>query len=111
VRSARHVGTRGPLKDLAGGPEQWLGAETEEPSELAEALRRAVWTYHHACGTCAMGPDPQTGAVVDASGRVYGIDRLWVADASIMPVIPSANTHLPTLMIAERLAREIAAAD
>lgn len=111
VRSARHVGTRGPLKELAGGPEQWLGAGVHEPAELAEALRRAVWTYHHACGTCAMGPDPRAGAVVDARGRVYGIDGLWVADASIMPVIPSANTHLPTLMVAERLAEEIAAAD
>lgn len=111
VRSARHVGTRGPLKELAGGPEQWLGAGVQEPAELADALRRAVWTYHHACGTCAMGPDPQAGAVVDARGRVYGVDRLWVADASVMPVIPSANTHLPTLMIAERLAREIAAAE
>ena len=58
-----------------------------------------------------MGPDPQAGAVVDPHGRVYGVDGLWVADASIMPVIPSANTHLPTLMIAERLAGEIAAAD
>lgn len=111
VRSARHVGTRGPLKDLAGGPEQWLGAGADEPAKLADALRRAVWTYHHACGTCAMGPDPQAGAVVDPHGRVYGIDGLWVADASIMPVIPTANTHLPTLMIAERMAGEIAAAD
>ena len=111
VRSARHVGTRGPLKDLAGGPEQWLGAGADEPAKLADALRRAVWTYHHACGTCAMGPDPQVGAVVDPHGRVYGIDGLWVADASIMPVIPTANTHLPTLMIAERMAGEIAAAD
>jgi choline dehydrogenase len=111
VRSARHVGTRGPLKELAGGAEQWLGAGVQEPAELADALRRAVWTYHHACGTCAMGPDPQDGAVVDARGRVYGVAGLWVADASIMPVIPSANTHLPTLMIAERLSGEIAAAD
>ncbi|MBR7832268.1 GMC family oxidoreductase N-terminal domain-containing protein [Actinospica durhamensis] len=111
VRSARHVGARGPLKELAGGPEQWLGAGIQDPAELADALRRAVWTYHHACGTCAMGPDPQTGSVVDAQGRVYGVDNLWVADASIMPVIPSANTHLPTLMIAEHLAGQIAAAD
>lgn len=111
VRSARHVGTRGPLKELAGGPEQWLGAGVDDPVELADALRRAVWTYHHACGTCAMGPDPHDGAVVDAHGRVYGVDGLWVADASIMPVIPRANTHLPTLMIAERIAGELASAD
>jgi choline dehydrogenase-like flavoprotein len=47
---------------------------------------------------------PDSGSVVDAAGAVHGIDRLFVADASVMPDIPSANTHLPTIMIAERIA-------
>jgi choline dehydrogenase-like flavoprotein len=51
-----------------------------------------------------MGPDPDEGAVVDAHGSVHGIDRLHVADASVMPTIPSANTNLPTIMLAERIA-------
>jgi choline dehydrogenase len=51
-----------------------------------------------------MGPDPDDGAVVDARGRVHGIDRLCVADASVMPTIPSGNTNLPTIMVAERIA-------
>jgi choline dehydrogenase-like flavoprotein len=51
-----------------------------------------------------MGPDPDHGAVVDAHGQVYGTDRLLVADASIMPTIPAANTNLPTIMLAERIA-------
>ena len=51
-----------------------------------------------------MGPDPDTGAVVDRRGPVHGIDRLWVADASIMPNIPAANTNLPTIVVAERIA-------
>jgi choline dehydrogenase len=51
-----------------------------------------------------MGPDPRAGAVVDARGRVHGIEGLWVADASVMPDIPSANTHLPTIMVADRIA-------
>jgi choline dehydrogenase-like flavoprotein len=46
--------------------------------------------------------------VVDARGAVYGVPGLWVADASIMPAIPSGNTHLPTLMLAEHLAPAIA---
>jgi choline dehydrogenase-like flavoprotein len=50
------------------------------------------------------GPDPGGGAVVDARGRVHGIEHLHVADASVMPAIPSANTNLPTIMIAERVA-------
>ena len=55
-----------------------------------------------------MGPHPEAGAVVDASGQVYGVDGLWVADASIMPDIPSANPHLATLMLAERVAGRLA---
>lgn len=110
VRSARRIGALAPLSKLAEGPERWAGAGIEDDAELAQAVRRSVWTYHHACGTCAMGPDPEQGAVVDAGGAVHGVPGLWVADASIMPVIPSGNTHLPTLMIAEHLAPVIAGA-
>ena len=49
-----------------------------------------------------MGPISDPEAVVDASGRVHGTDNIFVADASIMPTIPRANTNLPALMIAER---------
>ena len=55
-----------------------------------------------------MGSDPAAGAVVDAAGRVHGTGGLTVADASIMPDIPSANTHIPTVMIAERIAALLA---
>jgi choline dehydrogenase-like flavoprotein len=51
-----------------------------------------------------MGPAAESGAVVDAEGHVHGTQGLYVADASVMPDVPSANTHIPTLMIAERLA-------
>ena len=50
-----------------------------------------------------MGNDPDDGAVVDERGRVFGIEQLYVADASIMPTIPSANTNLPTMMVGERI--------
>ena len=50
-----------------------------------------------------MGLRARDGAVVDASGRVHGTDRLSVIDASIMPDVPSGFTHFPTIMIAERL--------
>ena len=43
-------------------------------------------------------------AVVDAQCRVYGVQGLRVADASVMPKVPSANTNFPTIMIAERVA-------
>jgi choline dehydrogenase-like flavoprotein len=51
-----------------------------------------------------MGPDPATGAVVDASGAVHGTDGLYVVDASIIPDPPSGFPHLITVMLAERLA-------
>ncbi len=49
-------------------------------------------------------------AVVDAHGRVHGVENLLVADASVMPVVPTTNTNIPTLMIAERIASELSAA-
>jgi choline dehydrogenase-like flavoprotein len=55
-----------------------------------------------------MGRRPEAGAVVDARGRVHGTDGLSVVDASIMPDVPSGFSHLPTIMIAERLSEEIA---
>ena len=54
--------------------------------------------FFHPVGTCAIG------SVVDPSGRVLGYEGLSVADASIMPTIPTANTNLTTAAIAERIA-------
>lgn len=61
-------------------------------------LRREVRGIFHPTGTCAIG------AVVDARGAVLGVDGLLVADASIMPTIPRANTNLSTIAVAERIA-------
>src|SRR5215467_2661804 len=57
---------------------------------------------YHPCGTVPMGADGDAAAVVDGRGRVRGVEGLYVADASIMPTIPSANTNLAALMIGER---------
>ena len=51
-----------------------------------------------------MGPDPASGAVVEERARVQGIEALRIVDASIMPEIPSTNTNLQTMMLAERVA-------
>ena len=50
------------------------------------------------------GPGSDPAAVVGPTGSVYGAQGLYVADASIMPAVPRANTNLPTLMVAERIA-------
>ena len=73
--------------------------------ETAAFVRRACSTYHHPVGTCAMGSGRE--AVVDAELRVHGIEGLRVADASVMPTIPSANTNAPTVMIGEFASRQL----
>jgi len=69
-----------------------------------EAIRAQVMHYYHPVGTCRMGLDGDTLAVCDARGRVRGIDGVVVADASLIPVIPRANTNMPAVMIGERVA-------
>jgi choline dehydrogenase len=59
---------------------------------------------YHPCGTVPMGPKPGERAAVDGRGRVYGLENVHVVDASVMPTVPSSNIHLPTLMVAERMA-------
>jgi choline dehydrogenase len=63
-----------------------------------------VGTQHHSVGTCKMGPDSDSMAVVDQFCRVRGIERLRVVDASVMPDVIRANTNATTVMIAERVA-------
>lgn len=70
-------------------------------------LSAGTYGSPHVIGTCAMGPDPDDGAVVDADGSVHGIEGLSIVDASIIPNATSAFTHLPTIMLAERLAETI----
>ena len=93
---------------FAGGLDAELvfpDAETRaDPELLREHLRQNNGTGYHPSGTCRMGvvDDPMT--VVDERCRVLGLSGLYIADASVMPRVPRANTNLPTLMIGERVA-------
>jgi choline dehydrogenase len=81
---------------------QVLGAELEPGAEQLDAYaRRTPRCYFHPAGTCGMG------RVVDPLGRVLGLEGLVVADASVMPTIPRANTNLTTVAVAERLAETL----
>jgi choline dehydrogenase len=66
-------------------------------------IRRACSSYYHPVGTCSMGPGRE--AVVDAELRVRGVEGLRIADASVMPTIPSGNTNAPSIMIGEFASR------
>ena len=70
-------------------------------------IRSAVLGHWHASCTCRMGRVDDPLAVTDASARVLGVQGLRVADASIMPSVPCANTNLPTIMIGEKVAATI----
>jgi choline dehydrogenase-like flavoprotein len=54
-----------------------------------------------------MGPAGDPDSVVDADGRVHGIEGVYVADAAIMPAVTSGNTNMPTTVIGERIARAL----
>ncbi len=101
---ARDIASRDPLRDL-------IGAEIAPGPSFADQAGIEAWIagscehYYHPVGTCAMGiaADPQ--AVTDARGKVHGIDGLFVADCSIMPVVPRANTNIPAVVVGERIGR------
>lgn len=99
---------RAPALDEWRGREIAPGEDVRSRSDLLRYVRRTCGTIYHPVGTCRMGSDRLS--VVDAELRVHGIDRLRIADASIMPLITSANTHAPSVMIGERAADLVMAA-
>ncbi len=114
-RNALLTGAAGLAMDLAGPLGAALHARALAPGvTLAELLAdgatldrflddgvMGVW---HASGTCRMGHADDAAAVCDPAGRVYGVGGLRVCDASVFPTIPCANTNVPVLMAAERMA-------
>jgi choline dehydrogenase len=101
VKYARKLASQGPLArlieaELTPGPQ----ADTDE--EILAHIRRDGGTVYHPCGTARMGEDDL--APVDSRLRLKGVERLRVADASVMPLIPSSNIQPAALMIGERAA-------
>jgi choline dehydrogenase len=101
IRLSRSVYAQSPLREMIRG-EVLPGPGTDNEADLKEYLRRNVGHRSHPVGTCKMGRDPN--AVVDPQLRVHGMEGLRVADASVMPDIPSGNTNLPAIMVGERAA-------
>ena len=98
------------VRDLAAQPAraQYIEHELEpgealqSDDELLEFARDTGGTIYHPVGTCKMGPDGDTMAVVDGQLRVRGVESLRVVDASVMPRLVSGNTNAPTIAIAEK---------
>ncbi|MSO99644.1 MAG: choline dehydrogenase [Acetobacteraceae bacterium] len=83
------------------------GAAAQSDADLEQVVRQRGVSNNHPVGTCRMGTNP--GDVVDPQLRVYGVERLRVADASIMPSIIGGNTNAPAIMIGEKAAAMILA--
>ncbi len=81
---------------------------TDDDALEAFVRKASVGVWHASC-TCRMGADDDPMAVTNAAGRVRGVDGLRVVDASVFPVVPSANTNFPVLMTAEKIADAILA--
>ncbi len=92
-----------PLHRLAlhALPPPLLTAEASAAQHAA--LRSAIVLQYHQVGTCAMGPADAPDSVTSASGHVHGVQGLSVADASVLPAVPRANTNLPVMMAAEKI--------
>jgi len=89
------------LSDANGTSAQWIGDATD--SEIDDWALRQVGAYSHAAGSCAMGSSRDAMAVVNERAEVIGYQNIWLCDASILPTLPRANTHLPVVMVANRV--------
>jgi choline dehydrogenase len=109
IRRAITLGTMRPMSTLLG--ERTLPGDDDlaTTATLDAWLDRNVMTGHHVSSTCRIGRADDPDAVVDATGRVYGIDGLRIVDASIMPDNVRANIHATVLALAEVMAERIRA--
>jgi len=83
------------------------GQRLDSGAERARFIRSRATGYAHSVGTCRMGPSSEAGDVVDPNGLVHGTENVFVADASIIPEIPRANTNLTCMLIGRKLAEVV----
>lgn len=105
IRFVQELGAQSPFKSLVRG--ESLPGNLNNQS-LEQYARNAAVTYWHQCGTAKMGRDAMS--VVDGQLRVYGVQGLRIADASIMPHVTSGNTMAPCVVIGERAVEAIRSA-
>lgn len=106
LKKMRVIAATPPLAKFIDAPHEQPAAHASD-EELMTWIRYKALSIYHPVGSCAMGPEADPHAVVDARLRVHGLERLRVVDASIMPTIVSGNTNAPCVMIGEHAAAMI----
>ena len=106
VRLSRKIGQTAPFSDLIDH-EIAPGIAVDDGEALRTNIVTNAAAYLHPTSTVPMGADSDPTAVVDAWGKVRGVEALRVVDASILPEIPSVATNLTTIMVAERIAAKL----
>jgi choline dehydrogenase/5-(hydroxymethyl)furfural/furfural oxidase len=89
------------LSDAHGTSAKWISDASD--AEIDNWALQQVGAYSHAASSCAMGNNHDDMAVVNDRAEVIGHQNLWLCDASIFPILPRANTHLPVVMVANRV--------
>jgi choline dehydrogenase len=102
LRAALEISGQPAMRKVITGP--FDVPPSDGDADLLAHARRTAQTQYHPTSTCAIG------SVVDSELKVFGLDGLRVVDASVMPTVPRGNTNAPTIMIAERAADLIKAA-
>jgi choline dehydrogenase len=106
VCMSRKIGRTAPFSDLIDH-EIAPGNTVDDGGELRANIIANVGAYLHPTSSVPMGADSDPTAVVDAWGKVRGVEALRVVDASILPEIPSVATNVTTIMVAERIAAKM----
>ena len=89
------------LSNSTGTSAHWISDAND--AEIDDWALHQVGAYSHAASSCAMGNSHDEMAVVNERAEVIGYENLWLCDASILPTLPRANTHLPIVMVANRV--------
>tara|TARA_B100000212_G_scaffold113732_1_gene84760 strand:- start:185 stop:1840 length:1656 start_codon:yes stop_codon:yes gene_type:complete len=106
IRIVREIASQPAFKPFCG-EEIYPGVASQTDEDLDGCIKEKLNTQWHLSGTARMGTRNNREAVVDAHGKVHGLSKIRIVDASIMPAATNGNTNSPTIMIAEKLSDSI----
>lgn len=107
VKSAWAIAQHPAISEKLNSVLAWSDKTVGSKAALNRAINTFVRPSSHMVGTARMGVNPSDGAVVDENGKLFGLDNVWIADASVMPTIPSVPTYLSTAMVADTVSDAI----